>query len=231
MWNEKMKAITFSFDDGVQQDERLIAILNKYGLKATFNINSSLLGLDGHLNYGERKIQHNKVNPYEVKRIYQGHEVAVHTLTHPNLTTLNENAIIWQVENDRKTLSALVGYEIKSMAYPCGGVNNDDRTAAVIKSGTGVQFVRTITHTYNFDLQDNLYRFNPTIHFMEWDKLFALAKEFINLKPQEPKLFYIWGHSYELDMTESGWGRFEEFCAFISGKEDIFYGTNQEVLL
>lgn len=231
MWNNKKKAITFSFDDGVKQDERLIAILNKYGLKATFNINSSLLGLEGNLNWGERKIAHNKINPYDVKSVYQGHEVAVHTLTHPNLTTLNKEAIEWQVECDRKVLSSLVGYEVKSMAYPCGHVNNDDRTAEIIKNGTGIQFVRTITHSYSFDLQDNLYRFNPTIHFMEWEKLFALAEEFLQLKAEEPKLFYIWGHSYELDITEGSWEKFENFCALISGREDIFYGSNKEVLL
>ncbi len=37
MWNRKKKAITFSLDDGVRQDERLIAILNKYRLKAKFS--------------------------------------------------------------------------------------------------------------------------------------------------------------------------------------------------
>ena len=29
MWNQKKKAVTFSFDDGVTQDVRLIGILNK----------------------------------------------------------------------------------------------------------------------------------------------------------------------------------------------------------
>ena len=43
MWNGKKKAITFSFDDGVTQDRRLVEIFNKYGLKATFNLNSELL--------------------------------------------------------------------------------------------------------------------------------------------------------------------------------------------
>ena len=32
MWNGKKKAVTFSFDDGVTQDIRLIEILNRYGL-------------------------------------------------------------------------------------------------------------------------------------------------------------------------------------------------------
>jgi peptidoglycan/xylan/chitin deacetylase (PgdA/CDA1 family) len=44
IWNCKKKAITFSFDDGVLQDIRAIAILDKYGLKATFNLNSGKFG-------------------------------------------------------------------------------------------------------------------------------------------------------------------------------------------
>ena len=41
MWNGKNKAVTFSFDDGVEQDKLLIPILDKYNLKATFNLNSA----------------------------------------------------------------------------------------------------------------------------------------------------------------------------------------------
>jgi hypothetical protein len=43
MWNGKNKAFTFSFDDGVLQDIRAIEIMNKYGLKGTFNLNSQNL--------------------------------------------------------------------------------------------------------------------------------------------------------------------------------------------
>ena len=35
----KQKALTLSYDDGVVQDIRLMEILNKNGIKATFNIN------------------------------------------------------------------------------------------------------------------------------------------------------------------------------------------------
>ena len=45
----KNKALTFSYDDGVTQDVRLIEIFNKYGLRATFNLNSGLLGKSGEL--------------------------------------------------------------------------------------------------------------------------------------------------------------------------------------
>ena len=230
-WNGKKKAITFSFDDGVTQDKRLVKILNKYGLKSTFNINSSLLGLDGELNFDGQIVSHNKINPLEVKRLYEGHEVAVHTLTHPNLTTLRGETVAWQIEEDRKILESLVGYPIVSMAYPCGGVNNDDRVAQIIRDQTKIKLARTVTSTYNFNLQDNLYRFNPTIHFAYVDKLFELGRQFLQLEPSTPKLFYIFGHSYELDMDLINWEQFEEFCAMISQKDDIFYGTNKETLL
>ena len=95
MWNGKNKAVTFSFDDGVTQDLRLIELLDKYGLKATFNLNPSLLGLTKEVVRNERTVSHNKVDPYEVREIYKNHEVAVHTLTHPNLTGLLDDAIIW----------------------------------------------------------------------------------------------------------------------------------------
>ena len=38
-----LKRLTFSYDDGVTQDRRLVPLLNRYGMKATFNINSELL--------------------------------------------------------------------------------------------------------------------------------------------------------------------------------------------
>ena len=67
---------------------------------------------------------------------------------------------------------------------------------------------------------------------MEYDKLMELADEFINSVPHEknPKIFYIWGHSYEFDIEDT-WDKMEEFCKLISGKDDVFYGTNKQVLL
>ncbi len=229
---EKKKAVTFSYDDGVTQDFRLVELLNKYNLKCTFNINSELHGTHGRLIRNGMKISHYKVHPSHVKMLYEGHEVAVHTLTHPNLTELPEEEIIRQVEEDRKNLEALVGYPIVGMAYPCGGVNNDDRVAKIIKNNTKIKYCRTITNTDSFDIQENLYRFDPNVyHIMEFDRMMEMGKRFIEMKPDKPQIFYIWGHSYEMDFTSSDWNRLEEFFKLISGHDDIFYGTNKEVLL
>ena len=228
MFDGKMKALTFSYDDGVLQDERLIGIFNKYGLKGTFNINSELLGQPGSLTIDNIVVDHTKCQKADLRKIYYGHEVAVHTLTHPNLTQLDEKEIIRQVEEDRLRLSELAGYEVYGMAYPCGGENNDERVAEIIKKNTHVKYSRTITSTYSFDLQENLYRFNPTVYHMEADKMHELVKTFIDLKPDKPSLFYIWGHSYEFAIYNT-WEMFEDICKDLSNRYDVFYGTNREV--
>ena len=133
MFQGKMKAITFSYDDGVTQDQRLIAMLKHYGMKATFNLNSGLLGQPGSLVREDVTVAHVKPRPCEVSRIYRGHEVAAHTLTHPMLPDLPDEEVIRQVEEDRLALSDLVGYEVKGMAYPGGGVNFDQRVARLIR--------------------------------------------------------------------------------------------------
>lgn len=231
MFNGKMKAVTFSYDDGITQDRKLIDLFNRYGLKATFNINSELLGTSISLIRNDFTIAHCKPRPCELPKIYSGHEVAVHTLTHPNLTELtDENEIIRQVAQDKKNLSEIIGYDVVGMAYPGGGVNFNSNVAEIIRNNTDIKYARTTVCTGNFDLQENLLEFKPTVYHLNWREMFNLAEDFIALKPDSPKLFYIWGHSYEFDY-ENTWSRMEEFCKFISGHDDIFYGTNKEVLL
>ena len=61
--------------------------------------------------------------------------------------------------------------------------------------------------------------------------MFELAEKFIDLKNEDDQIFYIWGHSYEFDVMDFiKWEKFEAFCRLISGKKDIVYGTNKEVL-
>ena len=225
------KAITFSYDDGVTQDQRLIELFNRYGLKATFNLNSGLLGRADALIREGVTVAQVKPQPDEIRKIYEGHEIAAHTLTHPRLPQQTEGEIIRQVEEDRLRLSELAGYEVVGMAYPCGGVNNDDRVAEIIRAHTGIQYARTITSTYSFEPQDNLYRFCPSVyHHKEFDRMFSLAEEFLKMDADHPQIFYIWGHAYEFDIGNT-WARMEELCRLISGRDDVFYGTNMEILL
>ena len=46
---------------------------------------------------------------------------------------------------------------------------------------------------------------------------------------KSPK-YFIWGHSFEFDIHDD-WDVFELFCKRIARREDVFYGTNRQVLL
>ena len=231
MFHGKMKAVTFSYDDGVTQDQRLISLLNKYGLRCTFNLNSELLGKPGSLLREEVTVAHVKPRACEVRAIYEGHEVAAHTLTHPLLPSLPDDEVVRQVEQDRLNLSELVGYEVVGMAYPGGGVNFDQRVARLIREKTGVKYARTTVCSAAFDPQSDLYVFKPTVyHHHHFDEMMRLAGEFLAAPNDRPRIFYIWGHAYEFDICND-WDRMEGFFRLISGQKDVFYGTNREVLL
>lgn len=230
MFQGKKKCLTFSFDDGVTQDKRLVKMFDFYGLKATFNINYELLGTPGYLRRENMWIGHNKIEQSEVAELYKNHEVAAHTLTHPHLLELEDDEVVRQIDKDRENLERLTGKSVVGLAYPGGGVNYDARVIGLIQSRTKILYARTTISSYSFDFQENRLEFHPTVHHMEFDKMMELGKKFIELETQEPKVYYIWGHSYELDYYDD-WGKFQKFCKMMSERDDIFYGTNREILL
>jgi len=204
MFNGKMKAITFSYDDCTMQDIRLVKLFNKYNVKATFNVNSELLGTENELIRKGVRVRHDKIASGDIKNVYAGHEVAVHTLTHPYLQDIeDDNEIIRQIEEDRKNLENLVGYQVVGMAYPGNG-NNAHRVSEIIKSHTAIKYARTTVSTQSFELQNNLLLFNPTVHHDDFENLFRLGEEFINLKADKPKLFYIWDIASNLIFIMNG---------------------------
>lgn len=75
MWQGKTKAITFSFDDGVEQDIRLIEMFDRYGLKGTFNLNSGSFGMQITLPVQGVEVPHHRFTEDKIRAIYQNHEV------------------------------------------------------------------------------------------------------------------------------------------------------------
>ena len=231
MFHGKMKAVTFSYDDGVTQDLRMIDLLDKYGLRGTFNLNSGGFGKRRSDRYGDNKekvFYRDTVFSHDVRNVYRNHEVAAHTVHHPTLTDLEEVDIIREVEEDIDILSALVGYEVQGMAYPMR--TPDDRVIEIVKNKTRAKYARTTGATGKFSLPTDLHHFTCTAVHNQGKRLITLAEEFLAAEPTEPMLFSVWGHSYEFDYTKQ-WDEFEEFCRVISGHSDVFYGTNSEVLL
>lgn len=224
-----MKYITFSYDDGITQDKRLIEIFNKYNLKCTFNINSGLFGKEEYIEREGKTVSLIRNKKEDIKHIYEGHEVAAHGVTHGRLDEMSDEEIIRETEGDRLALSELVGYEVKGMAYACGFY--DSRVIDVLKNKTGVKYARVVESSHGFKMPEEPFALHGTLyHHKDWNDLFETGERFLNQSFDNDALLYIWGHGFEFDIYPERWGEFEEFCRFISGKKDIVYGTNSEVL-
>lgn len=225
MWQGKKKALTFSYDDGVQADKRLIEIFNRYGMKGTFNLNSALLSENEGWNEWKRGLRVSHINADEVKDLYHGHEVAVHTAHHLDLTTLDAAALKAEIEQDKAALEALVGTEVVGMAYPYGTYNE-----AVVEAvrAAGLRYARTIEDTLDFALPEAPLMWGHTTAHNRV-QLFELADRFLEMTPDTPQLFTVWGHSYEFDVEEN-WDLIETFCAKMAHRDDIAYITNREAL-
>ena len=221
----RTKALTLSYDDGVYQDIRLMEIMDKYGLKGTFNISAGLF-MPEEIERTEKK---GRLKKSEALKLYKdsGHEVAIHGFTHPDLPELSAQEIVREIYEDRKGLEETFGTFVRGMAYPYGTYN--DKVVDIIEN-CGICYSRTTKSTGRFDLPENWLTLHPTIHHND-ERSYDLAHKFIETSPRywgDVWLFYYWGHSYEFD-NDANWGMIEEFAKFIGGHEDVWYATNIEI--
>lgn len=222
----KSKALTFSYDDGMLNDVRLIDILDRYKLKCTFNISTGKYSSEDYV-YRENWIW-NYMKKSHVTELFGNsvHEVAVHGYSHVALATLTEDEIKREVLLDRETLEEQFGRVIRGMAYPKGSY--DDKVVEVLKE-CGIAYSRTINDTESFDLPADWLRLPATCHHNN-KRLMELAQKFVDMKvDKDAQLFYLWGHTYEFYENDN-WNVIEEFCEFMSGREnDMWYATNIEI--
>ena len=199
--------------------------MEKYGLKGTFNISSGLFGNERADPLMNRMTKEAAIELYGHSKI----EVAVHGYKHRALVDLERLNITNEILIDKKELESIFGKPIIGMAYAYGAYN--DQIVEMLKE-CGISYARTVIDTEDFKIPEDWLRMPTTCHHNN-PRLMELAKEFLapsdklNLKI-EPKLFYIWGHSYEFDQLDN-WEVIENFAQFIGNREDVWYATNGEI--
>lgn len=224
----RRKAFTLSSDDGVSQDRRLASLLRKYGLKGTFHLNSGLMGHKDWLVQPGINASHYKFTREEAVSVYAGFEIAVHTMTHPDLTRVPTSMATYEIAQNKKELEELVHHPVQGMSYPFGTYNENVVNTA---KQCGIAYSRTIEETKDFMVPHEFLTWHPTCHYC-CDERTTLAYEF--LKPvssddyKAPLLFYVWGHAYQLD-AYNDWEGMEKFLELIGGRQEIWYASNIEI--
>ena len=217
----KIKALTLSYDDAVIFDKKLIEILNRYGLKCTFNINTGLFAQTPGAD--RRLMQDEAVELYKSSQ----HEVAVHGYKHLFLTKIDDLARAYEVKKDREELEKLFDRVVKGMAYAYGAYN--DNVVKILKD-CGINYARTTIANGEFNIPTDWLRLETTCHH-ENKNLSTYVDKFLSINEEnevEPKLFFLWGHSYEFN-DKNNWWIIEEFAKKVGNNPDVWYATNGEV--
>lgn len=222
--NFSYKAVTLSYDDGVKYDRRLLEIISKYGLKCTFNINS---GSYGKTEDSLRMTKETAVNLFKSFDC----EIAVHGEHHVSLAEVDSAMAVKDIIYDRNELEKTFNCLVRGFAYANGSINDD---AVENLKRCGIVYARTTKSSLAFTLPTDWLRLMPTAHHKQPD-LFNLVDEFLKDYDENrfawsysPKLFYLWGHSYEFN-DDNNWEIIEEFSKKIGGRNDVWYATNIEI--
>lgn len=219
----RKKAFNITYDDGIMQDLRFVELMNRYGLKGTFNLNSELM---------RTGFTWTHPNGMEVKRLpadtarwlYRGHEVASHTRTHPYMHELSEDEILDQLGRDKADLEEMLGVEVAGFAVP---FDYYSPMIADCARRCGFEYARMseFSHSYTpcrdyWFWQTGFYHLQPGL------------EDFVNgflERPQELVVCQIVGHSYDLD-AENLWGTMEEILRRVSREESVWSCTNLELV-
>jgi len=217
----KAKAMTLSYDDAVIFDERLIAIMQKYGLKGTFNVNGGMMN----------EKHYRRMNEETAVKLYKntGMEVAMHGLNHEFLRGGIGADVLKEYYEDKIKLEETFGEIMRGGAYAFGVY--DDDIVHILKM-LGLSYFRTTESSNSFDIPTDWLRLKPTCRHAA-DNLFELLDNFLAETPDKiynakPRLFYLMGHSYEFEDNDN-WEIIEKFGKKVSEFDDIWHATNAEL--
>jgi len=201
------KFFLLSFDDGTIYDRRFVELLNKYGIKGTFNLNS---GLEDFVWYYEDTFPVRRQVLSEIGDFYRGHEIASHSLHHHWLNTLTPPQISREIGEDCEALKRIFGLKEIGFGVPftaCG-----EREIKIIRKF--VRYIRLSEFAETFALPEDSYHI--PIHALYNDADIRENLRNFAENDLEDSLFVMAGHSYELEVLDH-WEYMEELLQYISG--------------
>ena len=226
----RTKAVTLSYDDGAKSDEKLLDIIDRYGIKCTFNL------------VGDSVVNEKGLTKAFIKdRILGGgHEVAVHGYRHRGEDVIRSIEGIRDVLDCRLALENEFGIIIRGMAYPdrCPNRFKIPDTYARIRSyleELDIAYSRTAgDDNDSFDLPEDFLNWFPTAHHdnprvIEYiDKFLSLDVSKLYIAQRNARLFYLWGHSFEFE-GKGNWEHLVAICEKLAGHDDVWYASNIEI--
>ena len=208
------KIMVFSFDDGTVHDPKFVKLLNRYQIPCTFNLNT---GLEQFVWY-DRGMPVARQNLRWARKmdIYRGHEIASHTLTHPCLTSLSEEGLLWEVGEDCRRLKEI--FAVDKLGFGVPFTFCTQREIDILKKSGLVEYIRLSEMSDSFALPVDEYHIPIHALFNQHD-----VRERIDAFVREDapvSLFVMCGHSYEVGL-DNRWTYMEELLRYIRSYPQI----------
>lgn len=219
----KTKAFSISYDDGVVQDIRFVELLNRYGLKGTFNLNYGLMR-SGFTWKHECGMTVRRIPEDQVAAVYEGHEIASHSYSHPYFDNASEMEILKELGSDKFFLKKLFGREVAGYATPF--YYYSDLMADCVRH-CGFEYARISEESNDYSVPTDFYRWRGSKFHWD-DDLEEFVQDFLDTE-QELALCQLVGHSYDLDVLNL-WDKMDRICRQVSENPDVWATTHIELV-
>ena len=229
--------ITTSWDDGHPLDMKLLELLEKYNLKATFYV---------PIYNPENPVMHKN----QIREISTYQEIGGHTLNHLYLNSLNYEEAEFQITQCKIRLEQIIDGPISAFCFPGGKYSKRDiqlikqagftfgrttRLLACSNPQLGLMDTTLQIHNhssitlFNHCLKNtNLLPIQRNSFFFPFNRNFLKLAEYIFLKNKDPNcVFHLWGHSWEIEQTNL-WKPLEELFKLISSYDNVTCVNNTE---
>ena len=231
--NSPKKYVTLRFDDCTTQDAKIVEILNRYGVTATFYLNTGLYGAQWDWVTELTGASHIRYTKDQLAAIYTGFDIGAHGYEHLSLKGLSEAEIISEVQTNLTDIAGLsfFGKTPVGIAYAGGTSEVNDTVRNILLNSTSVRYGMGTVSTHSFALPEAFLKWEPTASFNESDAN-ALIDQFIQTKPSTDMVLTLWGHGYEFDQYNS-WDNFEAQIAKLAAAaaeegSEIVFVTNAQ---
>jgi peptidoglycan-N-acetylglucosamine deacetylase len=203
-----MRFVTFSWDDGCQEDLKMADLFAKEGLKCSFYVPA-------------RNAERKTISASEIRSIGSYHDIGGHTYSHAILTKISLAEARNQIFQGKSYLEDIIGHEIDGFCYPRGKWNYQIH-AAVLDIGfryvrmvdmfqgqlMNGQFLRTSLQLYPHSMRTYILHLLKRRNWAGFAMLYQL-KNSATLKARIDQIaryagnrersLHFWGHSWEVE--------------------------------
>ena len=231
--------VTTSWDDGHPMDLKLAEVLSEFGIKGTF--------------YVTPRNRERAVMPIsDLRTLSENFEIGAHTLTHPDLRSLNDQQLKNEINGSKAELESVLGTPISMFCYPkglynkrvCQAVKNADligaRTTKQYYLDPGVD-PWEIPSTIMVDPLPHWIRLRHELRTGNWRGLKVLwqrgtGTSWVDLACglfeealANGGVWHLWGHSLEIEEYNL-WDGLRIVLKAVAHHKNVIYMTNTQVV-